>query len=75
MRREWAERLGLTDFASPKYDRALDAVCERLSVHTGERLRGGCRAGAGAGAGAGARAHLLVVCCAYCVTLLGLVLR
>lgn len=36
VRREWAETLGLTDFASPRYDRALDAVSERLSVHTGK---------------------------------------
>lgn len=35
VRREWAQALGLPDFEGPKYDAALDLVCERLSVHTG----------------------------------------
>ena len=38
-RREWAEEQGLPDFASPQYDDALDAVCSRLSVHTGFKHR------------------------------------
>ncbi|EFN52938.1 hypothetical protein CHLNCDRAFT_137296 [Chlorella variabilis] len=47
VRREWAERHGLPDFASPKYDEAQDAVCRRLGVRTGgmcSALRGGLEA-------------------------------
>ncbi|GAB4819154.1 hypothetical protein N2152v2_006200 [Parachlorella kessleri] len=35
VRREWAEQHGLPDFASDRYDQALDAVCSRLTVHAG----------------------------------------
>jgi hypothetical protein len=35
VRREWAEVNGLSDFTSERYDRAMDAVCKRLNVNTG----------------------------------------
>jgi long-chain-alcohol oxidase len=44
VRKEWAERLGLTAFTGPEYDKALDAVCQRLSVHTGFRHGPACSA-------------------------------
>ena len=36
VRKEWAEKHGLPNFTSTRYDRALDAVCKRLAVRTGE---------------------------------------
>ena len=41
-RREWAEQHGLPAFASPEYDAALEAVCSRLTVHTGYKHRWVC---------------------------------
>ena len=35
VRREWAEKHGLTAVASERYTAALDAVCTRLGVSTG----------------------------------------
>ena len=33
MRKEWADVHKVPFFASPRYDAALDAVCQRLGVH------------------------------------------
>lgn len=33
--KEWAEELGLSDFATEEYQSSLDAVCTRLGVRTG----------------------------------------
>lgn len=44
VRREWAEEHGLPAFASERYDEALDAVCSRLSVHTGFKHSSMCSA-------------------------------
>ena len=38
VRREWAEQHGLSAIASERYTAALDAVCTRLGVTTGECL-------------------------------------
>ena len=38
VRREWAEEHGLSAVASERYTAALDAVCTRLGVTTGECL-------------------------------------
>ena len=35
VRKEWSADLGLEAFAGAEYERALDAVCERLHVRTG----------------------------------------
>ncbi|PSC68186.1 Long-chain-alcohol oxidase FAO1 isoform A [Micractinium conductrix] len=42
VRREWAEQHGLPAFASPEYDAALEAVCSRLTVHTGYKHSATC---------------------------------
>lgn len=52
VRDEWAKRSGISHFASDSFTRSLDAVCDRLSVGTGESqvnannnvLRAGCAA-------------------------------
>ena len=36
VRREWAEQHGLSGITSERYTAALDAVCARLGVATGE---------------------------------------
>ena len=43
VRREWAEQHGLSAIASERYTAALDAVCARLGVTTGEGLVRSCR--------------------------------
>ena len=35
MRREWATEHGLEAFNTPRYDRALDAIWQRIGVTTG----------------------------------------
>ena len=35
VRKEWAEKNGLPNFVSPRYEQAMDAVCKRLAVKTG----------------------------------------
>ncbi|XP_042385976.1 long-chain-alcohol oxidase FAO4A-like [Zingiber officinale] len=52
VRREWCDKLGLELFGREAYDRALDAVCDRMGVQTGVEeegfnnmvLRKGCEA-------------------------------
>lgn len=41
IRDEWAVRSGIPDFAGPRFTAALDAVCNRLRVGTGESVRNG----------------------------------
>jgi choline dehydrogenase-like flavoprotein len=41
IRDEWAERSGIRAFADDTFTRALDAVCDRLSVSTTESVRNG----------------------------------
>lgn len=36
VRREWASQHGLPAFTSEAYTAALDAVCARLGVHSGQ---------------------------------------
>ena len=36
VREEWAKELGLPNFVSERYTAALDAVCQRIGVRTGE---------------------------------------
>jgi len=36
VRKEWALVNGLPNFTSERYDRAMDAVCSRLGVRTGQ---------------------------------------
>ena len=40
VRREWAEKHGLPSFVGKQFDAALDAVCTRMGVTTGEHC--GC---------------------------------
>lgn len=35
VRKEWAEEHGLADFNGPRFDRAMDAVFDRVGVTTG----------------------------------------
>ncbi len=39
VRKEWAEEHGVSDFNGPRFDRAMDAVCDRVGVTSGVPLR------------------------------------
>lgn len=42
VRKEWAEKNGLPNFMSLRYEEAMNAVCKRLGVKTGTSSIQGC---------------------------------